>query len=190
MDQFFGFDHSYRAPLYNPYRAPPPDPRNEAIEPGTGYRTLCVRLCDGYYFPISFSASLGRLSSDANVCRASCGDESRLFYLENSSDDIARMVDLSGRAYSNLPNAFRYRQTRVENCKCRPDPWAQSELARHKSYAPSPANRDDPLASKDAEDVNQVAPRTTPSDPAVARMFANPPEQAAPRPRPALFQRP
>src|SRR5262245_60428875 len=30
-------------------------------EPGPTYRTLCVRLCDGYYFPISGAAPQSRL---------------------------------------------------------------------------------------------------------------------------------
>ena len=38
------------------------------------------------------------------------------------------MVDLTGRAYTKLPTAFRYRKALSETCKCKPDPWAQSEL--------------------------------------------------------------
>ncbi len=102
--------------------------------PGT-YRTLCVRLCDGYYFPISGATSGSGLSRDADVCSASCGTEARLFYHPNAGGDVDTMVDLTGLAYSALPNAFRYRKTLVPECRCRPQPWSESELQRHRDYA-------------------------------------------------------
>ena len=46
-----------------------------------------------------------------------------------------RMVDLTGLAYSALPNAFKYRQTLVPSCRCRPQPWSETELQRHRAYA-------------------------------------------------------
>ena len=45
------------------------------------------------------------------------------------------MVDLTGIAYSALPNAFRYRKTLVPECRCRPQPWSDAELQRHRAYA-------------------------------------------------------
>ena len=43
-------------------------------------RTVCVRLCDGGFFPISNSASRGHLSRDADICRSRCsGPEARLY---------------------------------------------------------------------------------------------------------------
>ena len=45
---------------------------------GEAYRTVCVRLCDGYYWPISFGAGSAEFSRDsppaskAAACRPSC----------------------------------------------------------------------------------------------------------------------
>jgi hypothetical protein len=103
--------------------------------PATTYRTLCVRLCDGFYFPISFATGGGGLSRDADRCSASCGAEARLFYYESPGGDVSSMVDLTGLAYSALPNAFRYRKTLVEGCQCRPQPWSEAEVQRHREYA-------------------------------------------------------
>jgi hypothetical protein len=86
------------------------------------YRTLCVRLCDGFYFPISFATPEGGLARDAEQCRASCGVEARLFYHPNPGGSVENMMDLTGRAYSALPTAFKYRQTLVAGCLCRPPP--------------------------------------------------------------------
>ena len=38
--------------------------------PARSYKTLCVRICDGYYFPISNDTDRNRLSVDAGVCKS------------------------------------------------------------------------------------------------------------------------
>jgi hypothetical protein len=124
----------YRTPYYSPFRTQrEPD---EPLQSRHGsYRTLCVRLCDGFYWPISHAVSRSSFHRDANLCRASCGEEARLFYHRSTDGDVRDMVDLTGRTYARLPTAFRYRKTLVEGCKCKPEPWAQSELDRHRRYA-------------------------------------------------------
>ncbi|MEZ5855645.1 MAG: DUF2865 domain-containing protein [Hyphomicrobiaceae bacterium] len=136
-----------------PSYVPPPDYRqrplpawNGSVEkeapskgnqrPRSGhYRTLCVRTCDGFYWPINFRASRESFHHDANVCKSSCTSPAELFYHDNSSGDPKGMVDLAGRAYSRLPTAFKYRKVRIPGCTCKPVPWSQSELNRHAQYA-------------------------------------------------------
>ena len=36
---------------------------------GDTYRTVCVRTCDGYYYPISFSTNASRFREDEMTCR-------------------------------------------------------------------------------------------------------------------------
>lgn len=128
--------YGYRTPVFTPYRPPTDRDYDDAPQSRSGqFRTMCVRMCDGYYWPISNATSRSGFYRDANACRASCGEEARLFYVPSHQPDVTDMVDLSGRAYSKLPNAFRYRKALSESCKCKPDPWAQSELDRHRRYA-------------------------------------------------------
>jgi hypothetical protein len=128
--------YGYRAPLYSPYRGETRrDDDNFPVSRSGSYRTLCVRMCDGYYWPISHAVNRGSFYRDANVCRASCGEEAKLFYHPSSQGDVSEMVDLTGRAYVKLPTAFRYRKALSDGCKCKPEPWAQSELDRHRRYA-------------------------------------------------------
>jgi hypothetical protein len=101
----------------------------------TTYRTLCVRMCDGFYFPISFATSSTNFARDAETCAASCGGGARLFYHPNPGGDVESMLDMTGRAYASFPIAFRYRKTMVQGCQCRPQPWAEAERARHQGYA-------------------------------------------------------
>lgn len=85
------------------------------------FRTLCVRSCDGYYFPISFSTLPQRFFEDEQTCRAMCpGSEVELYYHRMPNQDSEDMV--SARAdipYSELPNAFSYREKFDEGCTCR-----------------------------------------------------------------------
>jgi hypothetical protein len=105
-----------------------------AVEDG-GFRTLCVRVCDGYYWPVSASVPRGKFYRDARLCQSSCDAEARLFYLPQPSDAIEQATDLSGRAYGRLETAFAYRKALVGGCSCRPAPWTAAEIARHKTYA-------------------------------------------------------
>jgi hypothetical protein len=101
---------------------------------GGTYRTVCVRLCDGYYFPINFAVTSERLGRDRDVCESRCGAQGRLFVHPSggSSDD---MIDLQGRPYRQLRTAFLYRTEFVPSCKCRPDPWESASRDRHRAYA-------------------------------------------------------
>lgn len=99
------------------------------------YKTLCVRTCDGYYWPISTGAPRSRFYRDSKACEASCDGEAKLYYLPRGSSDIENMTDMSGRAYGELPMAFAYRKKLIAGCSCRPMPWTTSERTRHAQYA-------------------------------------------------------
>jgi hypothetical protein len=130
-------DYGYREPVT---RSSSPYVQDEAPSRHDGkYRTLCVRSCDGFYFPISGSATRRDFYRDAEICRQSCGVEAKLYYHPRSSGDASKMVDLAGFPYTQHPNAFRYRKQLVDKCACRPDPWSASEIARHKRYAAAEA---------------------------------------------------
>jgi hypothetical protein len=45
------------------------------------------------------------------------------------------MVDLEGRPYTKLENAFRHQREYVPDCTCRGNPWDEAALARHRAYA-------------------------------------------------------
>ncbi|EIM77310.1 hypothetical protein A33O_02438 [Nitratireductor aquibiodomus RA22] len=93
--------------------------------PGTVYQTMCVRACDGYYFPISFSVAKDKFSRDQKTCEARCpGAEVALYahdVLNEEAEDMISVAD--GTPYRALPKAFSYRQTGVSRaaCSCRKD---------------------------------------------------------------------
>ncbi|MBM3531073.1 MAG: DUF2865 domain-containing protein [Alphaproteobacteria bacterium] len=96
---------------------------------GDGYRTVCVRLCDGYFYPISFATNQSRFQDDERTCQRSCpAAEVILFSHRNPGEDIGQAVSNSGQLYSALPNAFRYRQAFDASCSCKGagQTWAQA----------------------------------------------------------------
>lgn len=99
------------------------------------YRTVCVRLCDGYYWPVSFTASKGSFRADAQICKSSCGAPTKLFYYSNPGQTPDQMVDLRGRPYANLEQAFAYRKAYNPSCTCGAQPWEQAAQERHAMYA-------------------------------------------------------
>ncbi len=105
------------------------------------YRTMCVRTCDGYYFPISGNSQRKDFRRDAESCTSRCGGSAKLYYLGRESDDIKGMRDLSGKSYAQLPAAFSYRKKLKSGCTCRPMPWSAAERARHAGYAAYDAYR-------------------------------------------------
>ena len=110
------------------------DTRERQSKPGS-LRAVCVRLCDGYYWPLNDHASEQTLEQDADRCEASCGTQARLFYQSRDESDPATMMDLSGQTYGALKTAFLYRSKLINGCGCRPAPWSVAEQNRHRSYA-------------------------------------------------------
>ena len=103
-----------RAPMPFAGEGGPIGPQGDA-RPRAGYsgggQAYCVRTCDGRYFPISASDSQSRAVSCNSLCPAS---DTKIVY--GSSIDHAATE--SGKPYSALPNAFRYRNEIVAGCTC------------------------------------------------------------------------
>jgi hypothetical protein len=117
---------------------PPPAPASPTPAPVvTTYRTMCVRLCDGYYWPVSFATPMDALQRDEQACRKSCGATSALYYYPNPGGQVEEMVSAAGKPYKDLSTAFLYRTVYDPACKCRPHPWEEGAIERHKSYAAS-----------------------------------------------------
>ncbi len=96
--------------------APPAD-----VGPMSGtYRTVCVRSCDGAYFPISFATVPGRFPDDERTCKALCpAAEANLYAYRNPGEDMNQAVSVSGQPYATSPNAFRFRQEFNPSCSCK-----------------------------------------------------------------------
>jgi hypothetical protein len=96
---------------------------------GSTYRTLCVRTCDGYFFPISFATVPNRFGEDEQTCHRLCpAAETMLFAHRNPGEEVEQAVATNGTPYTQLPNAFKYRQAFSPQCSCRAagQSWAEA----------------------------------------------------------------
>lgn len=132
----------YIAPSPNVLAPQPPfrqtgetiSPSSKGARQISGYRTMCVRMCDGFYFPISAGTSEGNFSRDQTTCTNACPG-ARLYHYKPDSQEPEDMVDSSGQKYSRMKNAVLFRTQYIESCKCKPHPWEQEANDRHRVYA-------------------------------------------------------
>ena len=84
------------------------------------FKTVCVRTCDGAYFPVSFATVQARFQDDEKTCKALCpATEATLFAYRNPGEDINQAVSINGQPYSALPNAFKFRTEFNPSCACK-----------------------------------------------------------------------
>ncbi len=99
------------------------------IEPFATYRTLCVRSCDGFYFPVSFSTLPGSFPQDINKCQTQCAAPAELYVYRNPGEEPEQMVSSDGRnAYSDHQNAWRFRKEYVKGCSCKSIEYDPNEI--------------------------------------------------------------
>lgn len=102
--------------------APPPSnvrsyTYSEPVEPK--YRTLCVRACDGYMFPISFETERFNFTRDQNICSMQCPAGNAELYVHRSySEWTEQAKSLDGTPLTKHPKAFRYRKKFDPSCSC------------------------------------------------------------------------
>ena len=140
-------------------------PLNGAIMDGSGEpsrsagRAICVRSCDGGYFPIAPKASTDQLDKLDDFCKASCpGTEAHLYTMRG---DLTTAVAVDGTAYTALPAAFKFEKSFSQTCSCKP---------ANVSWAEALAGAEKMLPSDDRHDVTVTA--------AMSEQMAKP--QAAP----------
>jgi hypothetical protein len=108
-----GRPHGPSVPM--PFAGGPMFPQNEVprqrVHSYGGVQAYCVRTCDGRYFPIAASDSQSRAATCNSFCPTS---ETKVIYGGNIDDAATE----SGKPYSELPNAYRYRNEIVAGCTC------------------------------------------------------------------------
>ena len=89
---------------------------------------MCVRTCDGFYFPVSYATTPARFGDDEQACKNLCPAAEATLFTHRSNEDMTRAVSINGQPYSALPNAFKYRQAFNPSCACKPQgqTWADA----------------------------------------------------------------
>jgi hypothetical protein len=94
-------------------------------------RTVCVRLSDGYFWPISYSTLQEYIANDAQTCQQSCPNTSvDLYFYNNPGEEPEQMRNMYGQPYTSLPTAFAYRNKFDQSASCTVRPTADGTITR------------------------------------------------------------
>lgn len=118
---------------------------------GGNYRTLCVRSCDGFFFPVSSAASPSDFARDERTCQMMCpGTKTALYVHSALGQESEDMVSVRTRApYTDMPNAFAYRNTNApmtKACSCNMRAFHQ-EMIRREAVFNGTASPDQPVTT-------------------------------------------
>jgi len=133
-----------------PIRAQPEDPLNETEGSEQGYNhvggalAICVRQCDGGFFPVSYSARRANLDELTALCKALCPNAEVALYTKSPWGELDSAVSINGDSYGDHPNALKFQKTRVPACGCKPP---------DRSWAEALADAERILAASNSKDV-------------------------------------
>ncbi len=149
-----------------------PDEQQETIENSiekekkganaqAGSYAVCVRTCDGSFFPVSYSGAGSRADSLEEVCRSLCPNADVALYSFPLGGTIDQAVSSTGERYVDMPNALKFQQTFDSSCSCRRkgESWAQALANAEARYG---HESHDILVTpeKSAEMSRPIAPRS------------------------------
>ncbi len=125
----------------------PPDEQQQMIEKSiekektgvnahAGSYAVCVRTCDGSFFPVSYSGAGSRADSLEEVCRSLCPNADVELYSFPFGGTVNEAVSSTGERYVDLPNALKFQQSFDSTCSCRRkgESWAQALAAAEAKY--------------------------------------------------------
>jgi hypothetical protein len=155
--------------------------------PSGTFHTVCVRTCDGFYFPISYSTASTRFADDEKTCQRLCpASEVGLYAFRNPGEGMDQAVSNAGQLYTALPNAYRYRKEVTAGCSCRKagQSWGEAlknaddsttieqgdiivtdQTAKTLSQAPKQGGKAAPAAASQPNSTATSAPATSGTDP-------------------------
>ncbi len=112
---------------------PPPDGLPQPGDLGAygGSQAICVRTCDGGFFPLNFSARSAPHDELENLCQAQCPNAEVKLYTRNPSSPIETALGADGTPYRDLPNALKFQQTFDPSCTCKPPNQSWIEALAH-----------------------------------------------------------
>ena len=162
-----------------------PPPSADLGAPSGTFRTVCVRICDGAYFPVSFATYQARFQDDEKSCKALCpATEATLFSYRNPGEDINQAVSLSGQTYPTLPNAFKFRTEFNPSCACKAAGQTWSDALKSIDEKASAEQQGDIIVTEESARKMQQRALPQPKAPPAAKKGAAGTTATAPAPAP------
>lgn len=143
-----------------------------------GLRTLCVRTCDGAFFPISSNATPLDFRAQAAQCERMCpGTQTELFYHSLQGQESSDMVSAkTGEPYASMPTAFAYRNnagtSRSPSCSC--------NMAAYHDEMKKQENQAKASQSTPSQDMSSITTITSPKSDTMPKPADIKPEEPKP----------
>lgn len=136
----------------------PADPQPDAAE-RAGSQAICVRSCDGGYFPLTVRARTGKMSDLQELCTALCPNVEAKLYTLPPGGNVSDAIDRDGAAYSQHPNAFLFRKKYDAACACKPagKNWGQVLNDAEKIIDKETGGADKTVSPREAEALSKPA---------------------------------
>ncbi|WP_292533594.1 DUF2865 domain-containing protein [Methylocystis sp.] len=135
-----------------------PDPGLEQLDetPRGGPMAICVRQCDGGFFPISYAARSSNLDDLAAMCRALCPNAEVKLYTASQWKGLGSALSIDGEAYSDHPNAHKFEKVYDSACGCKPpgQSWAEALAGAERLIAERHA-KDQVVTAEQAEQLSR-----------------------------------
>ncbi len=144
-----------------------------------GSRAVCVRTCDGYFFPLPTGGREGA----GEMCQALCPATETQVYFMSQDGDIERAASQTGRPYTDLPNASRYKKAFDPGCACRREGETWVQALRNAEELIGSRKTDIIVTSQKAEELSRPKapdPKTRPNDPRNAKGKPTPQAESEP----------
>jgi len=107
---------------------PPVADDGEEQQAHGGSQAICVRTCDGGFFPLNYSVRHGNTDNLEELCHALCPNVETKLFTRNPSNEVGTAVGVDGTNYSDLANAFKFQKSFDKACTCKPADvtWSQA----------------------------------------------------------------
>ncbi len=131
FESLFGGAEPQRPAALPPPPAPPSEARDADSDDGIrahgGSQAVCVRACDGGFFPLGLSSHHNGDNLN-EMCSALCPGTDAAVYTRSPNAEIKTAVSLDGRPYMELPNALKFSKALTPACSCHPagKTWAEA----------------------------------------------------------------
>ncbi len=127
FEELFGIDASEEPPELR-QQTPrdsgiPPEPwlvEEEKESQLGGSTAICVRDCDGGFFPAGFYANNSNLDDLDRLCKALCPNASVKLYTRSQWRSLDDAKSIDGARYAEHPNAYKFQTSYDPACGCKP----------------------------------------------------------------------
>lgn len=161
---------------------PDPEPNLEGAlpddRPRGGSMAICVRACDGGFFPVSYSARSANLDDLNALCKALCPNAEAKLYTQSQWKGLETAVSIDGEAYNDHPNALKFQKSYDPACGCKAPGQSWTEALAEAERIIAERHSKDQMVT--AEQAEQMSRPIAPGDPrAKGRKSSPSPEPAA-----------